>query len=281
MPTVPNRVKLPTEKDCMWKPVVGLIVNVALPPMANTCWPETLIARLASAIASVSVPSGARVMPSVPLRSTTPATSTWAPLTVSWKVFGLTPSSVDEVVLIWNMTLPTTFSPSRPTSWRVPLAFSAYWPAVGLAPGASMNDRVAPLDEHADRARVDAPVAVLVRSAADEQLQPGAAEAAGREREVAVDLDQVVEVDVDILGDERDVRRGQHRDIDGDHCSVDRDGLVDGRAGGIDLQATLALSDSPLPAAEIVPSRTPAKPLPVMISAPRAFEMEPNVDEPL
>ena len=281
MPTVPNRVKLPTEKDCMWKPVVGLIVNVALPPMANTCWPETVIARLASAIASVSVPSGARVIPRVPLRSTTPATLTSAPATVSSNVFGLTPSSVEAVVLIWKLTLPDTFSPSSPTSWRVPLAVSAYWPAVGLAPGASMNDRVAPL--------TSTPIAFALMlpslfsygplpTNSDSPVPLKLPAVSVKLPSISTRLSRLMFTSWAMSAMYGDASIGTLT-VTGVPLTV----TVWSMAAPVVLisRPALALSESPLPPAEIVPSRTPAKPLPVMISAPRAFEMEPNEDEPL
>ena len=64
-----------------------------------------------------------------PTLMSTPVTSTENVLTATLTVVPATSKPTAAVeVLISSVAVPATVRPSRPTSWRVPVAYIAYWP---------------------------------------------------------------------------------------------------------------------------------------------------------
>ena len=70
--SMPSRSKSLTENDCMWKPLTGSMVKVALPPTLNTGLPLSVMETVAPVTARYSVPLWARAISSEPWTSNTP-----------------------------------------------------------------------------------------------------------------------------------------------------------------------------------------------------------------
>ena len=193
LPRIPKSL---TENDWRWNPLIGSIVNVALPPSVNSGLEVDPIVSCALVIATDRVPLAARVIARLPemsnippaLMSTLQAVRENVPgaIVVGFVVelpqpVGLATMNVTGVVasaFSLSVTVAVTFSPLSPMKVSVPVAYSPYWPLGGRA---VVHGRIG--DQDADRVRVERPgrvvdaVRLLVRAAADEHAEPG-----GRER---------------------------------------------------------------------------------------------------
>ena len=90
-------------------------------------------------------------------------------------------------------------------------------------------------DEDADRVGIRRAVGEQRGTLTDEDLEAAAAERVAADMEVAADLQQVVEIEIEITDLERERRAGVQ--VEDEHAAVDVDGLVDGGAGGVEGDA--------------------------------------------
>ena len=126
-----------TRKVLRRNPPALPIEKAALPLIVKIFWPSTVTPISPFEIETSSAPLGWRVIVTAPVMSSTPATLNLTPVPTNEKVLGamVWPPTVRGcgVVLTWNVAVPWTTRPSRPTRAIVPDASRAYCDAPPLA----------------------------------------------------------------------------------------------------------------------------------------------------